>query len=56
MAEFQEVMKQAKRMCAAHEACYKCPLKVIRSDGFCKVLLSLGGIVLAAALAWTVFG
>lgn len=27
MAEFMDVMKQAKRMCAAHEACYKCPLK-----------------------------
>lgn len=27
MAEFAEVMRQAKRMCAAHEACYKCPLK-----------------------------
>ena len=27
MAEFQVVMKQAKRMCEAHEACYKCPLK-----------------------------
>ena len=27
MSEFQEVVKQAKRMCAAHVACYKCPLK-----------------------------
>lgn len=27
MAEFQVVMNQAKRMCEAHEACYKCPLK-----------------------------
>lgn len=29
--------------------------KLIRSDGFCVVLLILGGIVLAAALAWTVW-
>ena len=27
MAEFCDVMKQAKRMCEAHEACYKYPLK-----------------------------
>ena len=29
MAEFKEVMKQAARMCRAHDECEKCPVNVI---------------------------
>lgn len=34
MAEFQEVMKQAKRMCETH-TCGDCPLKTL--EGYCRM-------------------
>lgn len=40
MAEFAEVMRQAKRMCKAHDDCEECPFAVVfnRLDGvFCPI-------------------
>ena len=35
MAEFQEVMRQAKRLCKAQDHCYNCPINVICNVNDC---------------------
>lgn len=35
MAEFTEVMRQATRMCEAHDSCARCALYKARTDGGC---------------------
>jgi hypothetical protein len=40
MAEFQEVVKQAKRMCKAQHNCYECPANVICNVNECHKRIS----------------
>lgn len=45
MAEFQKVMKQAKRMCEAHICCHECPLNGIeRANGGNKTLRCVAAV------------
>ena len=45
MAEFQKVMKQAKRMCEAHICCHECPLNGIeRANGVNKTLRCVAAV------------